>query len=459
MSVPLVLANSSLPQTIQVTDPQYHARDLRLIWDAADIQRKLSTEQKYATAQIDRPNYEHPIKRDVTGHPDKPDFYHLCISRGERDKEIEQETIALISGRRVGIAYSQNAAFRSTMEDEHLAASGIVLLQNNQKVYYELYAIFDGHGGRQSATYAQTFFQSFFDKELMKMNPQGLTDMGIWNALKATFVHLDAKLKEKFFITQQLNWNECEDYFGIDNLELFEDFNNKFKKIDKTHFEGIIQLGEGIQKIISTFKQNEQKWLSSKLGRICLSCLEKSGCTAIVSVKIGEQLWTANVGDSRAVLKIGDEITELSEDAKVDVHNRFYPSVLKRGGYVLENRINGLLAVARSLNDSSLTSSAQPGNSGSIKNHQYYVISPRPKITLQLLPKGKPISLLLGCDGLWEVPSVKDVAHVLGKDNATKTAFHLVRGALEAKRVGKNGLANLCRDNVTAMVIDLSEKT
>ncbi len=98
-----------VPQEIQVTDPHYHPRDVRLIWDPAVVLRKLRTEQEYAASQVDTSDYVHPSKLDKTACLDKPDFYHLCISQGGRDQEIEQEAIELSNGRKVGIAYSQGS--------------------------------------------------------------------------------------------------------------------------------------------------------------------------------------------------------------------------------------------------------------------------------------------------------------------------------------------------------------
>lgn len=84
------------------------------------------------------------------------------------------------------------------------------------------------------------------------------------------------------------------------------------------------------------------------------SVQEESGAVAVATLKIGSIIWTANLGDCRAILKVGEEVIQLSEDAKPD-NPRFKKSIEKRGGLVINvrgvPRVNGNLAVARAFND------------------------------------------------------------------------------------------------------------
>ncbi len=83
---------------------------------------------------------------------------------------------------------------RPEMEDEHLAAR--FDLKINQKVYpVELFGIFDGHGGNEAAKFLKERLRGMLEHTLVEMNPDTLTDQGIWNALKMAFVKLNEEFK------------------------------------------------------------------------------------------------------------------------------------------------------------------------------------------------------------------------------------------------------------------------
>ena len=77
----------------------------------------------------------------------------------------------------------------------------------------------------------------------------------------------------------------------------------------------------------------------------------KSGSTAVCSLITPSHIFTASVGDSRSVLgqRRGQAIG-MSEDHKpelVDERNR----IVKAGGFVLYDRVNGELAMSRAMGD------------------------------------------------------------------------------------------------------------
>ena len=69
--------------------------------------------------------------------------------------------------------------------------------------------------------------------------------------------------------------------------------------------------------------------------------LETSGSCAIVSLVIEDQVWIANVGDSRAVLSADDGDTgfRLSEDHKPDLESE-KSRIERKGGEIYRTRIN-----------------------------------------------------------------------------------------------------------------------
>ena len=112
------------------------------------------------------------------------------------------------------------------------------------------------------------------------------------------------------------------------------------------------------------------------------------GTTALVAIVINGVLWVANVGDSRAILSLEGEATQLTEEARPKEF-RYFRGIVKRGGWVWVGRIAGHLAVARALGDFDVKG-----------------VTARPKLTKYDLTalKGKNNYLILGCDGLWMLP-------------------------------------------------------
>ncbi|MBS0620701.1 MAG: protein serine/threonine phosphatase 2C family protein [Verrucomicrobia bacterium] len=150
----------------------------------------------------------------------------------------------------------------------------------------------------------------------------------------------------------------------------------------------------------------------------------KSGTTAVISMLLNGRLWTANVGDSRAILDSG---IQLSEDAKPS-DPRYLKGIQKLGGNVIAGRVNGCLAVARAIGDNLVGA-----------------VSAQPKITVCNAPKGH---LILTCDGIYDVSSTRQVAEAVrahGELSSAQLAKNLVYSAFAAGST----------DNLTALVIKL----
>lgn len=84
---------------------------------------------------------------------------------------------------------------RPTMEDGHLATS--FALHIGGRVYpVKLFGIFDGHGGRAASVYVKKHLERKLNEMLTRFCSNELTDEGIWNALKQTFVALNIDLPD-----------------------------------------------------------------------------------------------------------------------------------------------------------------------------------------------------------------------------------------------------------------------
>jgi len=165
-----------------------------------------------------------------------------------------------------------------------------------------------------------------------------------------------------------------------------------------------------------------------------------NGCTAVVSLVIDNILYTANVGDSEAIL-ISEINGQIVADPLTTAHKAADPDEKKRivdmGGHVFFNRLFGVLAVSRSFGDSRYK---KP------KTSQNFV-SWEPAICIkELNPSHK--ALVLACDGLWDVLSHAEVGERVIKEislgkNSQQISELLVTTALE----------KYSEDNVTVITV------
>merc|ERR1719281_1800548 len=124
-----------------------------------------------------------------------------------------------------------------------------------------------------------------------------------------------------------------------------------------------------------------------------------SGCTACVCLLQEERharvLYTAHLGDSRAVMARGGSATRLTSGTD---HKATDPlegkRVIEAGGQIINDRVNGMLAMTRALGDFMLKMPQLPND----------VVSNVPDITSTDL-SAQDSFIISACDGLWDVVS------------------------------------------------------
>ena len=164
--------------------------------------------------------------------------------------------------------------------------------------------------------------------------------------------------------------------------------------------------------------------------------LMQSGCTSVTCLLQknkdgGRTLYSANCGDSRAVICRNGKATRLSEDHKAS-DKAEKTRIEELGGFVLRDRVLGMLAVSRAFGDHNLKQ----------------FVSARPYITKTDL-NGDEEFLIVACDGLWDEISDEDAVKLV-RDNFYK------KGESEyaaANALVKNALEEGTKDNVTVMVV------
>ncbi|KAI9890414.1 MAG: Protein phosphatase 2C 1 [Vezdaea aestivalis] len=140
-------------------------------------------------------------------------------------------------------------------------------------------------------------------------------------------------------------------------------------------------------------------------------------------------LYTANVGDARIVLCRNGKALRLSYDHKGSDENEG-KRVSSAGGLILNNRVNGVLAVTRALGDTYMKD----------------LVTGHPYTTETVIQPEADEFVILACDGLWDVCSDQE-------------AVDLVRATadpqLASKMLVDHALARFSTDNLSCMIVRL----
>lgn len=181
-----------------------------------------------------------------------------------------------------------------------------------------------------------------------------------------------------------------------------------------------------------------------------------SGCTACCCLLREEGntrvIYTAHLGDSRAVMSRGGSATRLTS---MSDHKATDPLECKRvieaGGQIFNDRVNGMLAMTRAFGDHLLKMPILPNN----------VVSNVPDITSTDLA-WQDNFVILACDGLWDVMNDQQAVELVSESmrELTPIARQLEaegRSMAEilARMLVEEALARGSNDNISCVIIFL----
>lgn len=173
-----------------------------------------------------------------------------------------------------------------------------------------------------------------------------------------------------------------------------------------------------------------------------------SGCTAVVAILKGNDLYVANAGDSRCVLCRNGKVVELSQDHKPEDAPEMQ-RIMKAGGKVTnDGRVNGGLNLSRALGDHMYKQNI-------VLPPQEQMISALPDVRHITLDPEKDEFMVLACDGIWNfMTSDRVVDFVRARlpqnyDNISKICEELFDYCLAPNTLG-DGTG--C-DNMTAVIV------
>lgn len=238
--------------------------------------------------------------------------------------------------------------------------------------------------------------------------------------------------------------NKCADYLK-DNLHSFIINNQNFPNNPKK------ALQEG-------FELCENQFISTVNYNIYNSEIDRSGSCALVCLIIKNDIYIANLGDSRAVISQykGNNAFSLTRDHKPDDINE-KERIESAGGFIYKNKAKitiadlpyrispGGLSVSRSFGDIYAKDKSLGGNSR--------VLIAEPEITNFLLTD-KHDFIILGCDGIWDKLSNEQVVKIIWneiKDNSNTVS--LIKLENVVNNVLKEAMIHRSLDNITVILI------
>ncbi|KAK0174817.1 hypothetical protein PV327_010544 [Microctonus hyperodae] len=178
-----------------------------------------------------------------------------------------------------------------------------------------------------------------------------------------------------------------------------------------------------------------------------------SGCTAVVAILKGNDLYVANAGDSRCVLCRDGEALELSLDHKPEDEPEM-KRIVKAGGKVtIDGRVNGGLNLSRALGDHAYKQNAE-------LPPQDQMISALPDVRHITIDPKRDEFMVLACDGIWNFMSSNDVVKFVSErinktENLSKICEELFDHCLSPNTMG-DGTG--C-DNMTAVIVKFKSIT
>jgi len=362
---------------------------------------------------------------------------------------------------RVGVA--EDKGTRRTMEDSHSFIIDFDAIRGQG-----FFAVFDGHAGKHAAEWCGSHFHEHL-LEAMHTSP----NPHITDVLNQTFHTVDEHLSRMCEASEGKIHSGCtavtaflrlEDASGqqpflslpsspTDSLPSGPNVDSSSEaqvvpsnltlshspesKSNKTVKNTISSSSSRIRKALRNLGGGSNKLTSSSISGSSSAATSEISVGEEVSVTIPPSdarrvLYSANAGDARGVLCRAGKAVRLTYDHKGS-DKQEAKRITDAGGFVMSGRVNGVLAVTRSLGDSSM---------------KEFVVGAPYTTETELCQEDE--FLILACDGLWDV--ITD-----------QGAIELVRDIEDAQEASqvllKHALDNHTTDNVTAIVIRFKHHT
>ncbi|KAL5119611.1 mgpp2cl-1, protein phosphatase 2C-like protein 1 [Pleosporales sp. CAS-2024a] len=363
----------------------------------------------------------------------------LSVPQGSLNNSAGESAPGPRSTFRVGVTEDKNKKCRRTMEDTHAylynflstpapsygqeqrqsasdagCAMADVAAQHVVETDNGYFAIFDGHAGTFAADWCGKKLHLILE-DVIRKNP----NTPIPELLDQTFTSVDQQLEKL-----PLKNSGCTAVIAVLRWE---------DRVPNAHSStGSVLFAPAAVSAIKNADGGEVK---------------AEGTDAPVPETVGDQsvetrlrseasrqrvLYTANVGDARIVLCRNGRALRLSYDHKGSDENEGR-RVASAGGLILNNRVNGVLAVTRALGDAYMKD----------------LVTGHPYTTETVIQADQDEFMILACDGLWDVCSDQEAVDLIR---------HVQDPQEASKKLVDYALARFSTDNLSCMVVRFDNK-
>ncbi|XP_064641995.1 integrin-linked kinase-associated serine/threonine phosphatase 2C-like [Lineus longissimus] len=218
--------------------------------------------------------------------------------------------------------------------------------------------------------------------------------------------------------------------------------------VDQIQKGDLSQLEKDVKKILTeSYRKTDEDFLKEATKQ---KPAWKDGSTATTMLVVNNNVYLANIGDSKAILCRENEAKQVALTLTKDHNAEVYEErmrIQKAGGVVRDGRVMGVLEVSRSIGD------------GQFKKQGVTCL---PDIKrCQLTEKDK--YLVIACDGLWKTMTPDEVMKIVQevKDTSQQTECRSSEdGFWDAvcNRLANESVRRLSGDNVTVIIISIKPK-
>ncbi|ODN73750.1 hypothetical protein L202_07286 [Cryptococcus amylolentus CBS 6039] len=406
--------------------------------------------------------------KSVTVAPDGESTYGaLNRHPAPRPVSIANDSSIPSESFRVGVSEDRNRRCRRTMEDAHSFVYDFAAVKGQG-----YFAVFDGHAGKHAAEWCGQNFHEYLldalitepdtpipdimnktfhvvDQRLSHLAQTGRTSSGCTAVTAFLRVEEADNTVHKGFTNPGLQARGLFEGRGEEELEALTSQQPSSRRSSmgggtSGQTGGASSYGSGpngmVRKMSSRKIRDFVKGLATRFGEGSAVEDDDNDDEAIITVDgtkvdaiepqsskgVRRVLYTANVGDARGVLSRGGKAVRLTYD-----HKGSDASEAKRitdaGGFVMNNRVNGVLAVTRSLGDASMK--------------EFVVGSP---YTTETTLDDTDEFLIVACDGLWDVCSDQEAVDLIQNVQDPQEA---------SRRLLEHAMGNFSTDNLSVLVV------
>ncbi|KAL7919924.1 PP2C domain-containing protein [Trichoderma austrokoningii] len=362
----------------------------------------------------------------------------LVVPQGQHNNSAGESVPGPKSTFRVGVWEDRNKKCRRTMEDTHAflynfldtpapAADGPGGKDKSSKDGKEAavsesdngyFAIFDGHAGTFAADWCGKKLHIILE-EMIRKHP----NMPIPELLDMTFTAVDTQLEKL-----PLKNSGCTAAIAVLR---WEDRVPSDRSITGSLAIAPAAATAAAAKAMAKAQESEKD--KDGPSEAPQASSNESIATKLKGLSSRQRvLYTANVGDARIILCRNGKALRLSYDHKGSDENEG-KRIANAGGLILNNRVNGVLAVTRALGDTYMKD----------------LVTGHPYTTETVIQHDLDEFIIIACDGLWDVCSDQE-------------AVDLVREIHDpgegAKLLVDHALNRFSTDNLSCMIVRLDKE-